>query len=432
MKVLVIGGGGREHAIAWKLSQSPMVDKIYCAPGNGGISQIAECCDISVENIKELIDLVKKEKIDFTVVGPEIPLSMGIVDEFNKEKLPVIGPCKAGAQLESSKSFAKEIMRKANVPTAFYKSFSDCDEALKYLEGKELPIVIKADGLAAGKGVIIADTPEKAMGAVRLILEDKVFGDSGKEIVIEEFLRGEEASMLAFTDGKTVLPMDSSQDHKRIFDNDKGPNTGGMGAYSPAPVVTSSLKERILKNVLEPVVFQLAKEGIEYQGILYAGMMISDDDPKVLEFNVRFGDPETQALLPRLETDLMEIFVAMYEKRLHEIELKWNPEYAVSVVLASGGYPGVYEKGIDIQGLDEAEKIGKTVAFHAGTKYEDGVFYTSGGRVLSVTALGKEIDTAQDRAYAAIKRIYFDKMQYRKDIGNKAFAHLKGSVYESN
>ncbi|MCD6460523.1 phosphoribosylamine--glycine ligase [bacterium] len=432
MKVLVIGGGGREHAIVWKLRKSPMVDKIYCAPGNGGISQIAECCSISVENIKGLIDLVKKENIDFTVVGPELPLSMGIVDEFSKEKLPIIGPCKEGAKLESSKSFAKEIMRKANVPTAFYKSFASCDEALSYLENKRLPIVIKADGLAAGKGVIIADTPEKAMGAVRLILEDRVFGDAGRKIVIEEFLRGEEASMLAFTDGKTVLPMDSSQDHKRIYEDDKGPNTGGMGAYSPVPVVTPFLKERILKNVLEPVVFQLAEEGIEYQGILYAGLMISDDDPKVLEFNVRFGDPEIQALLPRLETDLMEIFLAMYEKKLHEIKLKWNPEYAVSVVLVSGGYPGDYEKNIDIQGLDEAAKINKTVVFHAGTKFKNGIFYTAGGRVLNVTALGKEIETAQDRAYAAIKRIYFDKMQYRKDIGSKAFAHLKGKVYETN
>ncbi len=420
MKVLVIGGGGREHAIVWKLNQSPLVDKLYCAPGNGGISKIAECVPIETDDIDKLLSFAKKEQIDFTVVGPELPLTLGIVDKFNAENLPIFGPTKAAAKLEGSKKFSKEIMDKANVPTAFYRSFTSSDEALEYLKGKQAPIVVKADGLAAGKGVIVADTIKQAMGAVKLILDDKVFKDAGKEIIIEEFLRGEEASILAFSDGKTVLSMDSSQDHKRAHNGDKGPNTGGMGAYSPAPIVTEKMKEKILKTVLEPVVREMAKIGTPYKGILYAGLMISDNEPKVLEFNVRFGDPETQAVLPRLKNDLMEIFLAVYEERLDEIKLEWTPEAAVSVVLASGGYPGSYEKNIEIQGLDKADSTEKAVVFHAGTKSENDKIYTSGGRVLNVTALGKSILTAQDRAYVTAKKIYFDKMQYRTDIANKA------------
>ncbi len=431
MKVLVIGSGGREHALVWKLKQSPMVDKLYCTPGNGGISQLAECVSISPENIDELMRLVKREKIDFTVVGPEIPLALGIVDRFEEENMPIIGPRKAAAQIENSKIFAKEIMYEANIPTAFYKTFTDTDEALEYLKNKKTPIVVKADGLAAGKGVIVADTIAKGMGAVRLILEDKVFGESGDRIIIEEFLEGEEASILAFTDGDTVVPLDSAQDHKRVNDHDKGPNTGGMGAYSPTPLINAHLQQRILKNILEPMVYQMKKSGNPYKGILYAGLMISENNPKVLEFNVRFGDPETQALLPRLETDLMEIFVAIHENKLNEITINWNPEYAVSVVLASGGYPGEYEKGIEIQGLEDASKMDKVMVFHAGTKFENNRFYTTGGRVLNVTALGKSIETAQDRAYAAVRKIYFDKMHYRKDIGSKALKYLKGeAAYE--
>ncbi len=430
MKVLVVGGGGREHTLVWKLRQSPLVKELYCAPGNGGIAKIAKCVPIAADDIQGLLEFAKKENIDFTVVGPEVPLTLGIVDLFTEENMRILGPTKAAAQLEGSKIFAKEVMARANVATGFYKKFSDTYEALEYLKDKQTPLVIKADGLAAGKGVIIADTMDKANGAVRLILDDKVFGESGKEIIVEEFLKGEEASILAFTDGKTVLSLDSSQDHKRAYDNDKGPNTGGMGAYSPAPVVTDSLKQRILKNILEPVVYEMAKAGTPYSGILYAGLMIDEDDPKVLEFNVRFGDPETQALLPRLETDLMEIFLAIYEKRLHEIELKWNPNAAVTVVLASGGYPGQYDKGIEIQGIENADAMEKVVVFHAGTKLDNNRFYTSGGRVLNVCALGKSIETAQDRAYAAIKRIYFDKMHYRKDIGDKALKKMKGAAHE--
>lgn len=431
MKVLVIGSGGREHALVWKLKQSPLVDKIYCAPGNGGISTVAECVPVSSENISELLKLAKKEKIDFTIVGPEIPLALGIVDLFEENKLPVIGPNKVAAQIESSKIFAKQIMYEANIPTAFYKTFSNSNDAIEYIKNKKPPIVVKADGLAAGKGVIVADTVAKGMGAVRLILDDKVFGESGNKIIVEEFLEGDEASMLAFTDGNTVIPLDSAQDHKRVFDHDKGPNTGGMGAYSPTPLINAHLQQRILKNVLEPMVYQMKKTGNPYKGILYAGLMISENTPKVLEFNVRFGDPETQALLPRLETDLMKIFIAINENKLDEITINWNPEYAVSVVLASGGYPGEYEKGILIQGIDEAGKMDKVTVFHAGTKRENDKFYTAGGRVLNVTALGKSIETAQDRAYAASRKIYFDKMHYRHDIGNKALKYIKGeAAYE--
>jgi len=431
VKVLVIGSGGREHALVWKLKQSPLVDKIYCAPGNGGISTVAECVPVSSENISELLKLAKKEKIDFTIVGPEIPLALGIVDLFEENKLPVIGPNKVAAQIESSKIFAKQIMYEANIPTAFYKTFSNSNDAIEYIKNKKPPIVVKADGLAAGKGVIVADTVAKGMGAVRLILDDKVFGESGNKIIVEEFLEGDEASMLAFTDGNTVIPLDSAQDHKRVFDHDKGPNTGGMGAYSPTPLINAHLQQRILKNVLEPMVYQMKKTGNPYKGILYAGLMISENTPKVLEFNVRFGDPETQALLPRLETDLMKIFIAINENKLDEITINWNPEYAVSVVLASGGYPGEYEKGILIQGIDEAGKMDKVTVFHAGTKRENDKFYTAGGRVLNVTALGKSIETAQDRAYAASRKIYFDKMHYRHDIGNKALKYIKGeAAYE--
>lgn len=420
MKVLVIGSGGREHALVWKLSQSPLIDTLYCAPGNGGISQLAECHPVAADDIPGLLSLAKELNIEFVVVGPEIPLCDGIVDEFQKENIPVFGPTKAAAQLEESKIFAKEIMEKANVPTAFYKTFTSSNEAIAYLENKSAPIVIKAEGLAAGKGAIVADTMEKAKGAVKLILDDQVFGESGKRILIEEFLTGEEASIFALSDGKHVVPLLPAQDHKRIYDNDKGPNTGGMGAYSPAPIVTPQLAERVMARVVEPVIKQMKQEGMPFTGVLFVGLMIHDNEAKVLEFNVRFGDPETQAILPLLETDLMEIFLAIHEQRLHEIDIKWKKQSALTVVLASGGYPGEYEKGLPVQGLEDASKMDKVHIFHAGTKYEDGTFYTNGGRVFNVTALGSSIETAQDRAYAAVKRIYYDKKYYRKDIGNKA------------
>ncbi|MEW6536298.1 MAG: phosphoribosylamine--glycine ligase [Candidatus Auribacterota bacterium] len=431
MKVLVIGGGGREHALVWKLNQSPLVKKLYCAPGNGGISRIAQCVPIGADKTDDLLQFSIKEKIDFVVVGPEIPLCAGIVDVFETHKIPVFGPSKAAARLEDSKIFAKEVMIKANVPTAFHKVFTSSEEAIEYLNRKSVPIVIKADGLAAGKGAIVADTREKAKGAVKLILDDRVFGSAGDRILVEEFLPGEEASMFALSDGKTVVPLLAAQDHKRVYDNDKGPNTGGMGAYCPAPVVDPVMQERVMRLIVEPVIQQMEKEGAPYKGVLFVGLMIADNEPKVLEFNVRFGDPETQAILPLLETDLMEVFLAVHEQKLDKIRLKWKQQTALTVVLASGGYPGEYEKGIAIQGLEALDDMNKVVAFHAGTSCKDGIFYTNGGRVLNITALGSTIENAQDRAYAAIKRIYFDKMHFRRDIGNKALQRLERVTNES-
>ncbi len=420
MKILVIGGGGREHAIVWKLSQSRYVDKIYCVQGNAGIADIAECIDIDLSDFDALLDFVKYEWVDLTIVGPEAPLSRGIVDFFEREERRIIGPTKTAAQLESSKVFSKEFMKRHRIPTAEYKVFTSYLHAEDYVRMKGAPIVIKADGLAAGKGVIVASTVDEAIDALRLIMKDRAFGDAGNKVIVEECLQGEEASFMAFTDGKTIVPMVSSQDHKRVFDNDEGPNTGGMGAYSPAPVVTEELQRIVMEKVMNPTIYGLKSEGIKYKGILYAGLMISNGKPSVLEFNCRLGDPEAQPILSRLDTDLMDISMAIADERLSDIDIKWKDEAAVCVVLASKGYPGKYENGKVIFGLDDAKKMKDVVVFHAGTAFNNNEIVTNGGRVLGVTALGQNIKAAKDRAYEAIKKIHFEGMHCRRDIADKA------------
>ncbi len=420
MKVLVVGGGGREHALAWKLASSRSVDKVYCAPGNAGIASVAECVDIPVNDFDALLDLVKYEWIDLTVVGPEDPLSKGIVDFFEKAGRKIVGPSKAAAQLEASKVFAKDFMKRYGIPTAEYKTFTSIPLAREYIEIKGMPIVIKADGLAAGKGVIVCETHQQAMEALDIVLKEKRFGAAGDRVVVEECLFGEEASYIAFCDGKTILPLASSQDHKPVFNDDKGPNTGGMGAYSPAPVVTPELEQRIIKEVMEPVVEGFRREGIKFKGILYAGLMIDGDRIGVLEYNCRLGDPETQPLLARLETDLADICMAMADEKLSEIELKWTEEPSCCVVLASGGYPESYDKGKAITGLEEADAMEGVTVFHAGTAFNNGDIVTNGGRVLGVTALGADLLAAKEKCHEAIGKINFEGMHYRTDIGDKA------------
>ena len=428
MKILVIGSGGREHALVWKIAQSKLVDKIFCAPGNGGISQQAECIDIKADDIPKLLDFARKEKIDLTVVGPEAPLAQGIVDEFSNYKLKIFGSNKKAAQLESSKVFAKQLMAKYRVPTADFKIFDNSDEAKKYIENKGTPCVVKADGLAQGKGVIVAKTIDEAKQAVTSIMQEKIFGDSGNKVIIEDCLEGQEASIIVLTDSKEVIPLSSSQDHKRIFDNDTGPNTGGMGAYSPAPVVSPELFKEILDKVIYRTIDGLVKEGIDYRGVLYAGIMITKDGPKVLEFNVRFGDPETQAIFPRLKSDLLEAMLAATETKLSKLlnsgGLSWDNRACVCVVCASGGYPGEYEKGKEIFGLAEAAKMKDIVVFHAGTKElrnsKQPKIVTNGGRVLGVTGLGVTIKEAINKTYQAVEKISFEGMHYRRDIGKKA------------
>lgn len=420
MKVLVIGGGGREHAIVWKLAQSPRVDKIYCSPGNAGISEIAECIDIKISDHESLIDFVKYDWIDLTIAGPEDPLTKGIVDKFEREGRRCLGPVKDAARLEASKVFAKEFMRKYNIPSAEYKTFTSYIHAEEHVRMKGAPIVIKADGLAAGKGVFVAETVDEAISALRVIMKEKAFGPAGDRVVVEECLEGEEASYLVFTDGKTILPMASSQDHKRVYDNDEGPNTGGMGAYSPAPVITPEVEKKIMDRVMKPAIRGLKKEGINYKGVLYAGIMLRDGEPYVLEFNCRFGDPETQPILTRLDSDLLEVSLAITDEKLSDISLEWRPEASVCVVAASGGYPGKYETGKLITGLDDVKQMEDTVVFHAGTAYDGQDIMTAGGRVLGVTALGKDIKEARDRAYEAIGKIHFEGMHYRKDIAGRA------------
>ncbi len=420
MKVLVIGGGGREHAIVWKLAQSRRVDKVYCAPGNAGISEIAECVELASHEFDALVDFVKYEWIDLTIVGPEDPLSKGIVDAFEHEGRRIVGPTKAAARLEGSKVFAKEFMRKHRIPTADYKVFSSYMHAEDYVRMKGAPIVIKADGLAAGKGVIVASTVDEATAALRLIMKERAFGDAGNRVVVEECLAGEEASFMVFTDGETIVPMVSSQDHKRIFDNDEGPNTGGMGAYSPAPVITKEMETLVMERIMRPVINGLGEDGMPYKGILYAGLMIDRGKPYVLEFNCRLGDPETQPVLTRLDSDLLDISIAITDKKLADCPVQWKADPSVCVVLASKGYPGKYEKGKIIHGLEEAKKLDGVYVFHAGTTFEDGMMITNGGRVLGVTALGKDIEAAQALAYRAIEKIHFEGMQYRRDIAYRA------------
>ena len=418
MKILVVGSGGREHAISWKLKQSPRVTELYCAPGNAGISQIAQCIAISAEDLDGLLEFALKNEIDLTVVGPEVPLTMGIVDLFEKHQLKVFGPSQAAAEIEGSKAFSKDLMQKYHIPTAQYGVFTEVTKANTFLETVSIPCVVKADGLAAGKGVLICESKEEASQAVEDILVDNKFGSAGSRVVIEEFLIGQEVSMLAFTDGKTIRPMVSAQDHKRIFDGDQGLNTGGMGAYSPAPIYTGEVHNYVVDHVLQPTVEAMAAEGRTFAGVLYAGLMLTADGPKVLEFNARFGDPETQAILPRLQTDLVDIMLAVVEKRLDTQPIEWSEEACVCVVMASGGYPESSEKGVPIKGLEDAAQ--KALVFHAGTAWQDKTIVTNGGRVLGISALGKDIASAIDQAYQAVGQIQFTHMQYRTDIGKKA------------
>ena len=425
MKVLVVGGGGREHALVWKISQSPRVEQVFCAPGNGGISRLAQCLDIAADNLEGLARFAKDTRIDLTVVGPEMPLCMGITDLFQKEGLKIFGPSKAAARLEGSKVFAKELMQKYGIPAAQYRVFTKHYEAVAYIKKQGAPIVVKADGLAAGKGVFVAATVEEAISALNAIMLRRVFGEAGDRVVIEERLEGEEASFIAFSDGEAVLPLASSQDHKPIYDNDQGPNTGGMGAYSPAPVVTPQVHERIMQEIMIPIIKALAAEGFPYCGVLYAGLMIKDGVPKALEFNCRLGDPETQPIFMRMKGDLIPVMEACIEQSLADREIGWDPRIAVCVVMASQGYPGSYEKGKLIHGLEKVEQKPEVYCFHAGTKDEGGRYLTAGGRVLGVTGLGKGIKQAREITYQAVSEITWEGVHYRKDIGQKALAWLK-------
>jgi len=424
MKVLVVGSGGREHALVWKIAQSPKVTKVYCAPGNAGISEQATIVPIKAGDLNGLLEFALKEKIDLTVVGPEDPLTRGIVDLFESKGLFIFGANRKAAEIEGSKAFAKEMMKKYNVPTAFYEVFDSRNEAVKHIRKQGAPIVVKADGLAAGKGVIICKTVEEAVQSVDRMMVEKTFGEAGNRVVVEEYLVGEEASYIAFTDGKTILPMASSQDHKQILDGDQGPNTGGMGAYSPAPVVTDEVHERIIEKVLRPIIFGMGEEGRPYKGVLYAGLMIHEGHPKVLEFNARFGDPETQPVLMRMAGDIVPILEACMKGNLSKQKIEWDRRPSVCVVMASKGYPGDYEKGKVINGLKDVSRMDGVFVFHAGTTLKDEKVVTNGGRVLGVTGLGEDIPRAMERAYQAVKKISWDGVQYRTDIGQKALCRL--------
>ena len=427
MKVLVIGGGGREHAIVWKLAQSRRVDKIYCCPGNTGIADLAECVNIDPMDFDALLNLVKYEWIDLTVVGPEAPLAAGIATAFRKDGRKIFGPGADAAKLEASKSFSKDFMRRYALPTAEYKVFNSYVHAEDYVRLKGAPIVIKADGLAAGKGVIVAKTVQEAADALRLIMKERAFGEAGDKVVVEDCIEGEEASFMAFTDGKTIIPMVSSQDHKRIFDKDHGPNTGGMGAYSPAPVLGPEMEKTVMETVMKPFLRGVQAEGMDFRGVIYAGLMIKDGKPYVLEFNCRFGDPETQAILRRLDSDFFEIILSTSEGKLAQANVQWKQESSVCVVMASGGYPGSYQKGKIISGLDKAGKMKDVVVFHSGTGFDGEHVVTDGGRVLGVTATGRDVKEAKTRAYEAVEKISFEGMQFRTDIADRA---IKGSTCE--
>ena len=420
MNILVVGGGGREHAMVWKLSQSQERHVLYCAPGNAGIEGLATCVDLAANDIEGLLAFAQNQNIDLTIVGPEEPLTLGIVDVFQSKGLRIFGPNKKAAILEGSKVFAKDFIRKYQIPSARYRSFSEIEPAKRYLDIMAFPCVIKADGLAAGKGVIIAENRAEAEAAIDLVMRDKTFGIAGNQLIIEEFVRGEEASFLAFTDGKTVLPLPSSQDHKAAFDGDKGPNTGGMGAYSPAPVVTAALAEKVMEEVMRPAVRGMAAEGRPYVGILYAGLMIDEGRINLLEFNCRFGDPECQPLLMRLKTDLEVICKHCIDGTLDQVKLELDPRPAVCVVMAAEGYPGKYAKGKVISGLEAAKEVKDVVVFHAGTVMEGGKVITNGGRVLGVTAIGETIQSAVKNAYVAAEKISWDGSWYRRDIAYRA------------
>jgi len=424
MKILVIGGGGREHTLVWKLKQSPLVKEIYCVPGNAGIAQIAQCEDIPADDIRKLANFARKRKIDMTIVGPEMPLVNGIVDEFEAKALPIFGPSERAAEIEGSKVFTKYFLKKHRIPTAKFETFNDFEKAKQYLKSMDAPVVVKADGLAAGKGAIVCLDRKSAVDAIHLIMVERAFGDAGNRVVIEERLVGEEASVLALVDGENLVYMTPAQDHKPIFDDDKGPNTGGMGAYAPAPVVDTETLQQIKREIMEPTVRGMALEDRPYRGVLYAGLMITDKGPKVIEFNCRFGDPETQAILPLVKTDLVEAIMYAKDGRLKEVKWKESTRAAVCVVMASAGYPGAYEKGKTIRGLDR-DFGPDTVIFHAGTKRDDGRIVTNGGRVLGVTAIDESVELAMKKAYSAVRKITFDGAYFRNDIGSKAIKRIQ-------
>ena len=419
MKILVVGSGGREHAILWKLKQNPKVTELFCAPGNGGISEIAECVPINAMDIDGMVKFSLEKSMDMVIVAPDDPLAAGMVDALENAGIRAFGPKKNAAIIEASKVFAKNLMKKYNIPTAAYETFSDSKSAIEYVKTAKLPLVVKADGLALGKGVLICNTREEALRAVSMIMEEKKFGDAGQKIVVEEFMTGPEVSVLAFTDGKTIVPMVSSQDHKRAYDNDQGLNTGGMGAFSPSRVYTEELQEECMRTIFIPTIKAMNLEGRPFKSVLYFGLMLTSDGPKVLEYNARFGDPETQVVLPRLETDLVEIFDAIIDEKLDTINISWKRDCAVCVIMASGGYPESYKKGYEITGLESVKNQKDIILFHAGTKKENEKFYTNGGRVLGVTAVGENIEAAREKAYNAVSAIHFENVHYRKDIGIK-------------
>jgi len=419
MKLLVVGGGGREHAIVWKLKQNPEADRIFCAPGNAGIGRIAECVNIKATDTDALVAFAKEQKVDFTVIGPDDPLALGIVDAFSDAGLSVFGPRKNAAIIEYSKAYSKELMRKYNIPTAAYAVFDGYERAYAYIKSAPHPLVIKADGLALGKGVLICRDFDESEAALKTMMLDRKFGESGSIVVIEEFLTGPEVTVLAFCDGKTVVPMVSSQDHKRAFDNDMGPNTGGMGAFSPSRYYTDEIALFCTQKIFKPTVDALNKENRPFTGIIYFGLMLTKDGPKVIEYNSRFGDPEAQAVLPRLETDLLDIFMACVNQSLDKIEVKWSKSAAACVVLASDGYPVSYDKGFEITGLAQLEEERDLYVFHAGTSLKDGKFITDGGRVLGVTGMGENLEAALKKAYDGAAMINFKGMRYRTDIGKK-------------
>jgi phosphoribosylamine--glycine ligase len=426
MKVLVLGSGGREHALVWKLRQSPRIKKLYCAPGNGGIMADAECVSADVRSIDSLIQLASRLSPDLTVVGPELPLTLGVVDEFQKRGWPVFGPTRAAAQLESSKSFAKEFMQRHHIPTAKYSVCTKKEEIAEALKLFHTPIVVKADGLAAGKGVVIAQSKEEAQRAAEEMLSGKMVGEAGSQVVFEECLQGEELSFLVMSDGERVVPLVATQDHKRVFDNDQGPNTGGMGAYSTNRMVDDQMRDWLVTHIARPVVAGMRAEGAEYKGILYCGIMMTAKGPMVLEFNCRFGDPETQPIMMRMESDLLEAMESSIAGRTSDGDFRWSADPAVCVVMASGGYPGAFEAGMPIFGIDEAERIYGVKVFHAGTNRRDNTYYTTGGRVLGVTARGGDLPEAVERAYDAVMKIRFEGMHYRKDIAARGLRHLRG------
>jgi phosphoribosylamine--glycine ligase len=419
MKVLVIGSGGREHTIIWKIAQSKKVNKIYCAPGNAGIEALAECVDIKATDIEALADFAQNTQIDFTIVGMDDPLMLGIVDKFEERGLRIFGPTKKAALIEGSKAFSKNLMKKYNIPTAAYEIFEDSKAALEYVKKQALPIVVKADGLALGKGVLICNTYKEAEDAIYEIMEDKKFGEAGNKVVIEEFMEGQEVSVLSFCDGNTIIPMVSAQDHKRALDNDKGLNTGGMGTFSPSRIYTKELNEYCMENIFKPTLDAMKKEGRAFTGILFFGLMITKEGVKVLEYNARFGDPEAQVLLPRLKGDLFEILEACVDKRLDKVKVEWEDNAAVCVVLASGGYPVKYDKGYPIIGLENFEDKKNIIVFHAGTAKKENEIVTNGGRVLGITGIANTLDEAIKTAYDAVEKISFEKKHYRKDIGIK-------------